>query len=55
MITNYYSTKTMEEQIHTYLRVLDYIYESSKYNDMEDKDNEKKDSDICKTVIRQER
>lgn len=52
MVTNYYSQKTMEEQIHTYLRVLDYIYESSKYE--EDKADEKEDSNICETVIRQE-
>ena len=53
MVTHQYSQKSMEEQIHTYLRVLDYIYESSKYE--EDKDDEKEDSNICQTIIRQER
>ena len=54
MVINHYSQKSLEEQIHTYLRVLDYIYESSKYEE-EDSTDEKENSNIRETVSRQER
>ena len=54
MVINHYSGKTMEEKIHTYLQLVDYIYESEKYR-KEPAPNDEADSNIRKTVNRQER
>lgn len=56
MVINHYSSKTMEEKIHTYLQLVEYVYESNKY----EKDrkelisNEEADSNIRETIGRQE-
>ena len=48
---------TMEEKIHTYLQLLDYIYQSNEIEKerRESASNEKADSDIRQTINRQER
>ncbi len=57
MVINHYSNKTMEEKIHTYLQLVEYVYESNKY----EKDrkelisNEEADSNIRETISRQKR
>lgn len=52
MVINHFSKKTMEEKIHIYLQLLDYIYEANeleKYR-KEFVSGEEADSNICKTI-----
>lgn len=57
MVINHYSSKTMEEKIHTYLQLVDFIYESNalEKSRKESVPNEEADSNIRKTINRQER
>ncbi len=57
MVINHFSNKTMEEKIHTYLQLLDYIYQSNEIEKerRESASNEKADSNIRQTINRQER
>lgn len=57
MVINHYSNKTMEEKIHTYLQLVEYVYESNKYeeNRKESIPNEEADCNIRETIGRQER
>ncbi len=57
MVINHYSNKTMEEKIHTYLQLVEYVYESNKYeeNRKELISNEEADSNIRETISRQKR
>ncbi len=54
MVINHYSNKTMEEKIHTYLQLVEYVYESNKYEQdrKETITNEEADSNIRQTVSR---
>lgn len=57
MVINHFSNKTMEEKIHTYLQLVDYVYESSKFEKYgkESIPNEEADSNIRETISGQER
>ncbi len=57
MVINHYSNKTMEEKIHTYLQLVEYIYESNKYEKdrKESIPDEEADCNIRQTISRQER
>ncbi len=58
MVINHYSNKTMEEKIHTYLQLVEYIYESNKYEENRKElisNEEEANSNIRETINRQER
>ncbi len=55
MVINHYSSKTMEEKIHTYLQLVEYIYESNKYEENRKElisNEEEANSNIRETINR---